>query len=45
MEARGNLLQKGHPLEDHEELCPGVLAKTKILRDEFDPNTLLLNRV
>jgi hypothetical protein len=27
-EARGNFLIRGHPIEDHEQLCKGVLETT-----------------
>ncbi|OAR01351.1 hypothetical protein LLEC1_07781 [Akanthomyces lecanii] len=32
--------QEGHPAISHTELCPGVLDRTRQLRDQLDPGTL-----
>jgi hypothetical protein len=33
-------LRLGHPMEQHKEFCPGVLAQTRLFRETFDPDTL-----
>jgi hypothetical protein len=33
-------LRRGHPITQHKELCPGVLDKTRLFRENFDPDTL-----
>ncbi|TQV94738.1 hypothetical protein IF1G_06749 [Cordyceps javanica] len=32
--------QEGHPAISHTELCPGILDRTRQLRDQLDPRTL-----
>lgn len=42
LEGDGLINLRGHPIFDHEVLCPGALERTKAFRSEFDPSTLLL---
>ncbi|KAL6361371.1 hypothetical protein LRP88_04839 [Fusarium phalaenopsidis] len=45
-ESRGGKLPKGHPLHSaHQELCPGMLDKTRQFREEFEPEILTALRV
>lgn len=37
---QGTFVGRDHPIIDHQEICSGVLDKTRALRDEFDLNTL-----
>ena len=39
-DAQGNLITVNHPITEHEQLCEGVLDKTRSLRDEFDLDQL-----
>ncbi|KAK4464402.1 hypothetical protein QBC42DRAFT_263327 [Cladorrhinum samala] len=32
-----------HPIEDHEELCPGALERARAFREEFDMSVLTLS--
>lgn len=36
-------LDPDHPVDKHEELCPGVMERTREIRDQFDPSILLFN--
>lgn len=38
--AEDHWFREGLPVMDHEELCPGVLEKTRALRSEFDVSSL-----
>jgi hypothetical protein len=29
-----------HPIEQHEDICPGVLDRTRRFREDFDPRVL-----
>lgn len=40
-DSEGGLLHRDHPIHDvHDELCPGMLEKTREFRDNFTPETL-----
>ncbi|KAK3896817.1 hypothetical protein C8A05DRAFT_48308 [Staphylotrichum tortipilum] len=38
-------LDSDHPVDKHEELCPGVMERTREIRDQFDPSILVFDPV
>jgi len=32
-----------HPIEEHPDLCPGVMERTREIRDQFDPSILVFD--
>ncbi|KAK0671544.1 hypothetical protein QBC41DRAFT_54826 [Cercophora samala] len=39
-EGRGCLLEKGHPLLEHENLCEGAIEQARLFRETFEPAIL-----
>jgi hypothetical protein len=37
---RSMYLGGAHPIEQHEDICPGVLDRTRRFREDFDPRVL-----
>lgn len=40
---RLHMLQGDHPLDEHEELCPGALEKARELQKNWEPSMLKFN--
>ncbi|KAK3899210.1 hypothetical protein C8A05DRAFT_46661 [Staphylotrichum tortipilum] len=36
-------LDNDHPVDEHEELCPGVMEWTREIRDQFNPSILMFD--